>query len=189
MPNTGPLPHGSGLRPIKDGPPRCDVFVVCPRAGVRQDAAPFDDGVLCSPVPRLLILTVHQSGADAIRVGAVVVVPTAIGVHVLRVRRTVAGVAIGATEPPVRRGKNTGRTLTQGGCLRRVSKFCLAEPFFRRCTGLSRFSPRQPTGRIPPPASRLPASSPSPRRFSSTTRTYTSRPAPSLSIPCFSQVR
>ena len=105
MPNTGPLPHGSGLRPIKDGPPRCDVFVVSPRAGVRQDAAPFDDGVLCSPVPRLLILTVHQSGADAIRVGAVVVVPTAIGVHVLRVRRTVAGVAIGATEPPVRRGK------------------------------------------------------------------------------------
>ena len=66
-------------------------------------------------------LTFHQSGADAIRVGAVVVVPVAIGVHQLRVRRTVVGVAIGATEPPVRRGKNTGRTLTQGGCLRRVS--------------------------------------------------------------------
>ena len=46
-------------------------------------------------------LTFHQSGADAIRVGAVVVVPVAIGVDVQGVRGAVVGVAVGRAEPPV----------------------------------------------------------------------------------------
>ena len=113
MPNTGPLPRGSRLRPpFLGGLPRCDVFVVCPRAGVRQDTAPFDDGVLCSPVPRLLILTVHQSGADAIGVGGIVVVVVAIGVDVPHV---VGVVGVRGAEPPVGGGNELYPVVIQGG--------------------------------------------------------------------------
>ena len=55
-------------------------------------------GALFSPVAGLLISLFHQSGADAVRVGAVVVVPVAIGVDVQGV---VEVVAVRRAEPPV----------------------------------------------------------------------------------------
>ena len=62
------------------------------------------DGALLSLFATCLAF--HQSRAKIPpRVGAVVVVPVAIGVDVQGVRGAVVGVAIGRAEPPVRRGK------------------------------------------------------------------------------------
>ena len=60
---------------------------------------PLMMGALFSPVAGLLISLFHQSGADAVRVGAVVVVPVAIGVDVQGVVGVV--VAVRRAEPPV----------------------------------------------------------------------------------------
>ena len=55
-------------------------------------------GALFSPVAGLLISLFHQSGADAVRVGCVVVVVVAIGVDVPHV---VGVVGVRGAEPPV----------------------------------------------------------------------------------------
>ena len=90
-----PALSGQPAAPEIGGRPRCDVFIVR-LVGIRKDMAPFDTMVHC--VRQATCLAFHQSGAHPVRVGAVVVVPVAIGVHVQGV---VGVVGVRGAEPPV----------------------------------------------------------------------------------------
>lgn len=153
-----PALSGQPAAPEIGGRPRCDVFIVR-LVGIRKDMAPFDTMVHC--VRQATCLAFHQSGAHPVRVGAVVVVPVAIGVHVQGVVGVVVGVR--GAKPPVG-GRNEPYPMGVFIAGRCETPPC--KPISPARTGAYRIRQLLPQ----------PAFWPARRRFSSRLRPYTSRP-------------